>query len=205
MERLGFAGVSLMILPTVIVYCGPMMASKTTRLLVDVERARVRGDRVVVIKPSIDTRFSRNAVVTHSGMRADAVAVTDAAQLEREIEDADFVALDEAFMLPGCADVVRRAFMRGCSATISTLDMSASCEPFEESMKLLAIATDVFKLSAVCVECGAEARFTRYTAGVSQPSSSVVIVGGRESYAPVCHEHHPLLATRQRIRSTDDK
>ena len=178
--------------PTITVYCGPMMASKTTHLLVDAERAKFRRDSVVIVKPKIDTRYAADSVITHMGLSIAAHSVANADELREITKNATFVAIDEAFMIRGVADVVMHNFMRGCSASVSTLDMSASCVPFEETMKLLGIATDVVKLHAVCVHCGANARFTNAKNG-SQPTERDVKIGGPEVYEPVCYRHHPLL------------
>lgn len=176
--------------PSIVVYCGPMMASKTTRLFIDVERARFRRERIVVAKPRVDTRYDSECVVTHMGLKLPAIAVFDAAELELVTSAADFIAVDEAFMLPGCADVLVRARNRGASSSVSTLDVSASGEPFEESMRLLSVATEVIKLYAACVECSAPARATRSKTG-SPPTQRDVRIGGHDIYEPVCWRHHP--------------
>lgn len=178
--------------PTITVYCGPMMASKTTHLLIDAERARFRRDEVVIVKPKIDTRYAADSVITHMGIAISARAVENADELREITKNATFVAIDEAFMIKGVADVVMHNFMRGCSAAVSTLDMSASCVPFEETMKLLGIATSVVKLHAACAHCGANARFTNAKSG-AQPTERDVKIGGSEAYEPVCYRHHPLL------------
>lgn len=178
--------------PSIVVYCGPMMASKTTHLLVDAERARFRNDVVVIAKPQIDNRYAANSIITHMGLSIKASVVKDADELKEITKDATFVAIDEAFMINGCTEVVMNNFKRGCSTAISTLDLSAGCVPFEESMKLMGIATSVIKLHAICMKCGANARFTRIKNGAA-PSERDVKIGGAETYEPVCHRHHPLL------------
>jgi len=184
-----------MIEPSITVYCGPMMASKTTHLLVDAERAKYRRDNVVIVKPKIDTRYAHNSVITHMGLSVQAIAIESAEEFREITKTATFVAVDEAFMIKGIADAIMDNFMRGCSASVSTLDLSASCIPFEESMKLLSIATAVNKLHAVCVVCGANARFTSFKHG-SQPTEQDVKIGGPEAYEPVCYKHHPLLGRK---------
>jgi len=182
--------------PTLTTYVGPMMASKTTHLLLDIERAKMQHATIAVIKPAVDTRYASTAIVTHGGLSVPAITVMNALELEAACKGATFIALDEAFMIPGAAAVIKSAFARGCSISVSTLDLSADVEAFEESSKLMAIATHVVKLRAVCVDCGRCASFTRLK-HTAVASAQQIRIGGAETYEPVCFEHHPSLGGRR--------
>jgi len=185
--------------PTLTVYCGPMFSSKTTRLLGDLERFTLQRKRCAVFKPSLDDRYSNDEIVSHAGWRHPALTVKagadvlDALALSDEMPQVVFV--DEAFMLPGIADVVIWLYRSGISVVVSTLDMSYAGKPFPEVVKLLPWATRVEKCSAVCTQCGADAFYTHK----KQVTGEEIEVGGAELYEPRCFRHHVAIDSRPDI------
>jgi thymidine kinase len=185
--------------PTFTVYCGPMFGTKTSRLLLDIERFKHQHKRVVVFKPAIDARYSEAEIVSHLGWRYPAVTVKEGADILEtlsEAEDApDAVVVDEAFMLPGVAEVLVWLYRTGVSIVVSTLDLSATGKAFTEVEKLLPWATHVEKCAAVCTECGRDAFYTHK----KQVSGGEIEVGGAELYEPRCFRHHIAIDNRPKI------
>jgi len=182
--------------PIMVVYCGPMFGGKTTRLLGDLERFTLQHKRCAVFKPSIDVRYGSDEVVSHAGWRADALMVKsgpDVLSLLTEMDQMpDVVFVDEAFMLPGIADVVIWLYRSGISVVVSTLDMSYAGKPFPEVARLLPWATRIEKCPAVCTECGRDAFYT-YRKQVAAADEEIQ-VGGAELYDPRCFRHIPFIA-----------
>ena len=56
-------------------YVGPMFGGKTTRMLSQVERYSYQGLDTLLFKPRMDERYDSNSVVTHTGMKNDAIRV----------------------------------------------------------------------------------------------------------------------------------
>lgn len=186
--------------PELTVYCGPMFSSKTTRMLSSLERFKLQHKRVLVFKPAIDDRYSGNEVVSHSGWKWPALTVEEGAdilEILTEEEDApDVVAVDEAFMIPGVADVLIWLYRTGINVVASTLDLSYSGKAFKEVERLLPYATRVEKCSAVCTECGRDAYYTHKK---QVTSDEEVQVGGSELYEPRCFRHHLAIDNRPDI------
>ena len=88
------------------IYTGPMHGGKTTKLLAALERYTYQNKRVKLFKPAIDNRFSLEQVVTHSGKSWDAIRVREARDILDNVKDAQVVAVDEQFMIPGSADAL---------------------------------------------------------------------------------------------------
>ena len=65
---------------------------------------------------------------------------------------------------------------------ISALDGTFQRKPFGRILDLIPLAESVLKLSAVCAVCGANASFSQRII----KSSQVELIGGEESYRPVC-------------------
>jgi thymidine kinase len=185
--------------PTLTVYVGPMFSSKTSRLLLDIERFKCQHKCVVVFKPIIDERYSVDDVVSHLGWRHPAVTVKSGADILEYLATTAVapaaVAVDEAFMIPGVAEVLVWLYRTGVDVVVSTLDLSATAKPFHEVEKLLAWATHVEKCSAVCAECGRDAYYTHK----KHVSDAEIEVGGSELYEPRCFLHHLAVDNRLKI------
>jgi thymidine kinase len=185
--------------PSLTVYVGPMFSSKTTKLLSSLERFKLQKKNIVVFKPAMDDRYSEGEVVSHSGWKHPAITVKEGADILQVLADADdspdVVAVDEAFMIPGVAEVLTWLYRSGISVVVSTLDLSYSGKPFGEVEKLLPWATRVEKCAAVCTECGRDAFYTHK----KQVTGEEIEVGGSELYEPRCFRHHLAIDNRTQV------
>lgn len=173
---------------SLIVYCGPMFGSKTTRLLSAIDRYTYQNKSIIAFKPRIDNRYDLNEITTHSGLKYPAVCVSNAAEMKDIIGEnkIDVVAMDEMFMVEGSAEYLLKLWGDGMDIVISTLDLSARVEPFEEVQKILPYATHIEKCPAVCVTCQQDAFYTEK----HRPGGENIEVGGADLYSPRCREHH---------------
>jgi len=186
--------------PTLIVYVGPMFGSKTTKLLSTLERFKLQKKHVMVFKPKIDDRYSDTEVVSHMGWKHPAHAVATGPDileiLSNAEESPDVIAVDEAFMIPGVADVLIWLYRTGINVVVSSLDLGYHAKPFKEIEKLLPWATCVEKCPAVCSECGRDAYYTHKKQDVSDDE---IQVGGAADYEPRCFSHHLAVDNRPTI------
>ncbi|CAI5973831.1 unnamed protein product [Closterium sp. NIES-64] len=95
------------------VITGPMFAGKTTALLARMHEEMGRGRRVVVVKSKADTRYARDAVVSHDGAAMPCLAVRSLLEVlsvggaHREAyEQAPVIGVDEAQFIHGLAAVI---------------------------------------------------------------------------------------------------
>lgn len=181
--------------PTFTVYCGPMFSSKTSRLLMELERFKYQRTQTAVFKPQIDTRYSTSDIVTHGGWKHTAICVKEGADLLQHLTemsgDPRVIAVDEAFMIPGIAEVLIFLYRNGFNIIVSSLDIASNGKPFPEMVKILPWATKIEKCTAVCTVCGRDAHFT-YKKNVGGDEFTVE-VGGDEMYEPRCSQHFPAL------------
>lgn len=182
--------------PEFVIFCGPMFSAKTSSMLMSLERYKHQHRRIAVFKPMIDDRYSIKDVVSHSGARVQAMTVISGADILRHLSEVDvephIVAVDEAFMIPGVADVLTYLFRLGITIVVSSLDMSAACKPFEEVAKMTPWATQIHKLTAVCTVCGSDAHYT-YKKVTNEEE---IEVGANELYEPRCWAHFPAIDKR---------
>jgi thymidine kinase len=182
--------------PSFKVITGPMFASKTTKVLMMLNRLKYQGKKTVLFKPDIDNRYSDTSVVTHDGSSEPAYVVKTGADIIERISklvdtDIDTVIIDEAFMISGVSEASLFLYKNGINIIVSTLDISASGKSFKEIEKMLPWATHIEKCTAVCVVCGANAPYT-YKKHVNEDSEEIQ-VGGDELYEPRCLTHHPII------------
>lgn len=171
--------------PYFIVFTGPMFGSKTTRMLSSIERAVYQNKRVITFKPKMDNRYSEGEIVTHTGMRYVAKNVNTGEEITRLSEDYDVVAVDEAFMIDGVAESLINLFRAGKSIIVSSIQLSASGQVFEEIRDILPWATKIEICTAVCPKTGADAYYTVR----KRSSSSEIEIGGSDLYEPRAWSH----------------
>jgi len=179
------------------VITGCMFAGKTEELLRRVERARIAKRKVVVLKPVLDTRYSKEEVVTHYGrafpcrrLPQDITFQGLAELLGEELKNAHVVAFDEAhFFGKGFPTLCEALAEGGKRVIVSGLDLNFRGEPFGPLPELLALADEVTKLQAVCVVCGRPAtRSQRLVNGKPAREGPEILIGGLESYEARCRE-----------------
>ena len=77
------------------VVCGSMFSGKTEELLRRVKRAKLARQPVQLFKPRVDDRYDAVKVVSHEGMNADAMPVSNADELmERTLAETAVVGID---------------------------------------------------------------------------------------------------------------
>jgi len=175
--------------PKFIIFTGPMFGSKTTRLFAVLDRYKYQKRKIVAFKPIIDDRYSESHITTHSGASMPARVVkhgADVMHFMNHHDEYDVVAVDEAFMLKGISWVLIDLFKRGKTIVISSLDLSATGNAFDEVEALFPWATCIEKCPAVCTVCGADAYYTHRKV----EDLEEITVGGAELYEPRCWSHH---------------
>ena len=181
------------------VICGCMFCGKTDEMLRLLRRFSIAGRRVVLVKPRLDTRTEEGAVISRSGATHVAAAVDDSRQIEALIGDADIVGIEEGqFFDDGLPEVVQRLADAGKQVLVTGLDQDFRGIPFGPMPRLMALADQVTKLTAICVVCGEPAtRTQRLIDGRPAPADSpLIVIGGLgdEKYEARCRLHHEVPA-----------
>ena len=167
------------------VICGSMFSGKTEELIRRMKRAKFARQKVEIFKPSIDTRYSDEDVVTHEGQAITSTPVENAASILLMGSDCDVLGIDEAqFFDSQIVDVCNELANRGIRVIVAGLDLDFKAQPFGPMPALCAIADEVTKVHAVCVRCGALAYVShRIVEGEGQ-----VLLGETHEYEPLCRE-----------------
>lgn len=163
------------------VICGGMFSGKTEELLRRAKRSLIAGQRVVLVKPVQDDRYSSNKVVSHDRREMVSHAVGTASEIPPLGLEADVVCIDEAqFFENDLIDVANTLANSGKRVIIAGLDMDYEGRPFEPIPQLLAIAEFITKLHAICAESGSMAHYSQRVV----EDRNRILVGESDAYEP---------------------
>lgn len=174
------------------VVCGSMFSGKTEELLRRMKRAKFARQRVEIFKPSVDTRYSEEEVVSHDHNAIISTPVDSSASILLLSSEIDVVGIDEAqFFDDGLVDVCNELAYRGVRVIVAGLDMDFKGQPFGPMPAICAIADEVSKVHAICVRCGSLA----YVSHRLVENDRRVLLGETNEYEPLCRECYRQLST----------
>jgi thymidine kinase len=178
------------------VITGSMFSGKTDELIRRLRRAKIAKQGVLVVKPSMDTRYSVDKVASHAGSEFEATPIQSPADIEGLIsEEITVLAVDEAqFFDDSICGVIQELADKGLRVIVAGLDTDFRAEPFGPMPELMALAERVDKLHAICMVCGgAASRTQRLIDGKpAKYDEPIVVVGASELYEARCREHHEV-------------
>jgi thymidine kinase len=175
------------------VICGPMFSGKSEELIRRLRRAEIARQRVQIFKPGIDQRYSEDHIVSHSELKIRSDSVRDAAELEARLDRrVEVIGIDEAqFLGEGLIDTVVRLADIGKRILIAGLDTDYLGRPFHPMPELLAVADEITKTLAICMQCGNPAKHTQRLVA----SEDLIVVGAEGMYEARCRRcFEPNLA-----------
>jgi thymidine kinase len=172
------------------VVCGPMFSGKSSYIYSIVKRYSSIGTEVLVIKPSLDRRYSElPEVITHDGVKVDCIVwprtlmnIPYELTLKPKliiVEEAQFF-IDLIPFVKYTVDCARK------NMVVVGLDGDYNRKPFGQLLECIPLADKVTKLTSLCSRCadGTPALFSyRKKDNVEQ-----VCVGGKDEYIPLCRK-----------------
>lgn len=178
------------------VICGSMFSGKTEELLRRLRRAKFARQTTEIFKPALDTRYSDEEVVSHDKNTILSTPVEHSSNILLLSSGAEIIGIDEAqFFDMGLVDVCRELADQGIRVIVAGLDMDFKRVPFGPMPALCAIADDVVKVHAICVQCGDLANYSHRLV----KNDKQVMLGETEEYRPLCRKCY-LKATREEGR-----
>ena len=167
------------------VICGSMFSGKTEELIRRLKRAKFAKQKVEIFKPSIDTRYDEEKVVSHDANFIMSTPVESSSNILLLAGDVDVVAIDEAqFFDSELVNVCNTLANNGTRVIIAGLDTDFLGNPFGPMPALMAIAEQVTKVHAICMRCGNLANHSHRTTS----EKSLVLLGETQNYEPLCRQ-----------------
>lgn len=165
------------------VICGSMFSGKTEELIRRLKRVKIANLKAEIFKPSFDTRFDEQKIVSHDENKIHSTPVDNSQTILLLSHGVDVVGIDEAQFFDDQITVVCEALaLRGIRVIVAGLDMDYQGRPFGPMPDLLAIADYITKLHAICVVCGKIANVSYRKV----KTSGQVLLGEKDFYEPRC-------------------
>ena len=164
------------------VICGSMFSGKTEELIRRLKRAQFAKQKVEIFKPSIDTRYDEESVVSHDENVIRCTPVPSSANIRLLANDIDVVGIDEAqFFDDEIVNVCNDLANRGVRVIVAGLDMDFKGNPFGPMPALMATAEYVTKVHAVCTKTGNLAHYSHRKVS----NDNLVLLGEVQEYEPL--------------------
>ena len=164
------------------VICGAMFSGKTEELIRRLRRAQFAKQKVEIFKPSVDTRYDEENVVSHQGTEIRSTPVPAAANIRILADGCDVIGIDEAqFFDDEIISVCNDLANSGIRVIVAGLDMDFKGQPFGPMPGLMATAEYVTKVHAVCTRTGNLAHYSFR----KKANENLVMLGETEEYEPL--------------------
>jgi thymidine kinase len=166
------------------VITGSMFSGKSEELIRRLRRAQIARQKVQIFKPTFDSRYADDQIVSHSDMRIGSRNVSNSNALLSQVdEDTEVVGIDEGQFFDGDLPAVCNALAnKGKRVIVAGLDQDYLGKPFEPMPQLLAIAEYITKTLAICMVCGNPANHTQRLVA----SQDRVLLGAQGTYEARC-------------------
>ncbi len=174
-----------------------MAAGKTLDLIKVAFNYEEKGHKVCIFTSKLDSRSGIDTVSSRTGLNMKATSLeenTDISRLMDQIEHPSCILVDEAQFLT-------KKQVWQLSKIVDELNIPVICyglrsdyrgEPFAGSQCLMAIADTIEEIRTIC-HCGRKATMNmRIVNNKPVYEGDQVIIGGNESYVPVCRKHFVL-------------
>ena len=170
---------------------GAMFAGKTSELLKRILWAKHQNKKIIVIKPSLDNRYSNEKIITHNDLSHECYAMNDwSTTLKKftfEKSEVDMVFLDEIQFMDTkhTLDNVEIILNKGIDVVCAGLDQDSRGKPWETSSMILGLSDKILKIYGFCNVCGMEATKTYR----KEEGGGRTQVGAANIYEPRCLKH----------------
>jgi thymidine kinase len=165
-----------------------MFSGKSTELIRRIRLLQKINKNVLVVKPKIDNRYNEDKLTTHNFDSVDCIVVDRLEELTLN-EEYNTIVIDEGqFFIDLKTTVLRWLVDYDINIIVGGLDGDFQKNPIGEILELIPHSDNCIKLNSLCMICkdGTPAPFTKRMI----KSNDKVLVGGSESYMPVCRTHY---------------
>lgn len=173
---------------------GVMGSSKTASALMCRFNYMQKGMSVLLMKPSIDTRFKENEIVSRIGLSAPCYAFTEDENLENYFnsecskQKIDVVIVDECQFCTKAQIEQLRAITEKVPVLCYGLMTNFKGELFEGSKRLVEISDSLAEIKSVC-ECGRKATMNaKFVNGKISTEGKEIDIGADEKYKGMCYQ-----------------
>lgn len=168
---------------------GPMFSGKTTELIRFLVRSQIAGKKVLLVRPTSDTRGFLTH--DHKSHQLEEVFVEHLSDIEN-IFDYNVIGVDEGQFFNGSfVHDANHLANQGKEVIISMLNATSEAKPFDNVQGLIPLAENIIRINAICTKCGSEyGSFSYYKLG---RKTDKVKVGGSSDYTSLCRDCYNVM------------
>ena len=171
---------------------GTVGSAKTLNLLAVAHNYRSQGKEVLLVKPSLDTRFGKEQIKSRAGleMPADVLVNADTNLLTLDFTGLFCILVDEVqFLSPSIINQLREiALTKEIPVICYGLRTDFRGHLFEGSKRLLELADSIEEVKATCHFCNRKSIMNlKHVNGVATLDGPTVQLGAEEAYFPACY------------------
>lgn len=173
-------------------YYGVMGSSKTANALMKKFNFEERGRKVVLLKPSLDTRNGRTLIKSRIGLSSEALFLDREAKIIDTIgerDSYDIIVVDEAQFLSSIqVDELRKFADDGVMVMCYGLRNDYTGHLFEGSRRIIEVCDTIREIQSMCSKCGTKAVVdARYIGDKIIYEGDIIDIGGEDKYITLCH------------------
>lgn len=165
---------------------GPMYAGKTTELQLRYKRNEIAGMKCVMIKFTIDTRYSKENVISHNNTEVKAISTDLLGKLDNIVQKYDCIYIDEIQFFKDGVIFCNKWANDGKTVECSGLNGDFKQQKFDVVADLLPLADDVIMLKAK--REGGKGIDASFSMKITK-SKTLIEIGGIEKYKAVDREY----------------
>ena len=165
-----------------------MFSGKTTKLIELYNKFNTEN-KCLAINYALDTRYSNNQIISHDGLKIDAIYVTslnEVTNIENNYKfiDAEYIFINEAQFFKNLKSwILNIVNTLGKKVVLCGLDYDFKREKFGELIDLLPFASRYYKLMGKCNNCLNPSIYSHRLIN----NNKQILIGNKE-YIPLCEE-----------------
>lgn len=176
-----------------VIYTGPMKSGKTTKLIEKYKEELSLNKSCYFFKPTIDTRFSSDYVMSRDGLSVPAHNIKKIDELERYSFLCDIFFIDEFQFLGGHIDVILDLLDKNKTIYIAGLNLTSDRTQFGLMGYIMPYADEIIISRGNCDHCGAEDKGV-YTFCDVEKTGDILV--GEQEYKCVCPKCYKQLTKK---------
>jgi len=175
---------------------GPMFSGKTN-YLIDIynKYLKLTNYEILVINNLLDTRYSENEVVSHSGNKIPCIRIEELESLlysDIKLDKYQVILINEAQFFRDLIPFVTMMLERNKRVYISGLDGDFQQNKFGYILDLIPLCDSITKLKANCMNCKKE-NCAIFSHRIINNNNNQTLIGSQESYIAVCRNCYNKL------------
>lgn len=178
-------------------YYGVMGSSKTANALMKKFNFEEHGREVILVKPSVDTRYEKTVVKSRVGLSSEAYLINSESTIKEVIAGIidkggglRIIIADEVqFFTKEQIDELREFADNGIMVMCYGLKTDYTGHLFEGSKRLIEVCDTMREIPSMCAKCGKKAIINaRYKDGKIIYEGNNIDIGGEDKYLTLCHK-----------------